>query len=440
MKPPDANEILRKNGVDALRAAFDEAPALAPAMSSLERPNGRSGTASPIVARAPQTPEIDVFDVGDEDGNIPPREWLLGNTFCRGFLSGLIAAGGVGKTTIRIAQALSLATDRKLTGEHVFLRCRVMIVCLEDDLFELRRRVRAAMLHHRVEPADVKGYLFLTTPRRLKIAEYGGEKSGIVRGGLYDALKAQIDRRRIDLICIDPAVKAHGLDENDNSAIDEFAAFLTEIAAEKSIAIDLLTHERKGTGDPGDANRGRGAGSQKDAARLFYTLTPMSEDDAKPLAVSAEERRFLVRVNSAKVNVAPPSTKAAWFRLVGVNLGNGTELYPHGDTVQTVEPWTPAPLFDGLTDADLNRALRRIGAGMDDGRRYSTAPAAKERAAWRALQAEFPDMDEQRCRAIVATWTKNGVLEIGDYEDPTRREIAKGVLSAKLIGVIGDDK
>jgi hypothetical protein len=57
-------------------------------------------------------------------GPPPPREWLLGNVFCREFLSSLIGDGGVGKTAVRYAQYLSLASNRSLTGEHVFLRAR----------------------------------------------------------------------------------------------------------------------------------------------------------------------------------------------------------------------------------------------------------------------------------------------------------------------------
>ena len=41
-------------------------------------------------------------------------------------------------------------------------------------------------------------------------------------------------------------------------------------------------------------------------------------------------------MDSAKVNIAPPMAKAKWFRLIGVPLGNATELYPNGDIVQTV--------------------------------------------------------------------------------------------------------
>lgn len=389
------------------------------------------------LAVKPEPPTLDVFDVGDEDGVVPPRQWLLGNTFCRSFLSGLIGAGGYGKTTMRIVQALALATGRDITGEFVFLRCRVLVVCLEDDLDELRRRVRAAMLHHRIKPADVAGRLFLTTPRGLRISQYGSDGKSVVRGGLYDALVAQIDRLNLDLVMIDPAVKAHGLDENDNAAIDAFATSLTSLAAEMNIAVDLLSHERKASGEAGDVNRGRGAGSQKDAGRLVYTLTPMRDDEAKALAVGGDERRFLARLDSAKVNIAPPSTKATWFRLVAVPLGNGTDLYPQGDVVQTFEPWAPAPIFEGTTGDDLNRALRRIGAGMPDGRRYSTSNAARGRHAWHAVKAEFPDFDEARCKAIVAKWAEaDDIFEIGDYHDPTVRKDVKGIVGVRLIGEI----
>jgi hypothetical protein len=142
------------------------------------------------------TPRLELFDVGDEDGNIPPRQWLLGATFCRRNLSGLISAGAAGKTTVRILQALSLAAGRELTSEHVFVRSRVMIVCLEDDMTELRRRVRAAMLHHKVTPSEVKGFLILTTPRDLKIVELENERGKVVAGGLYRALSEAVDEAR----------------------------------------------------------------------------------------------------------------------------------------------------------------------------------------------------------------------------------------------------
>ena len=59
---------------------------------------------------------------------ISPRGWLLANIFCREFASSLLGDGGVGKTAVRVAQLMSLACGRPLTGEHVFARSRVLIV------------------------------------------------------------------------------------------------------------------------------------------------------------------------------------------------------------------------------------------------------------------------------------------------------------------------
>lgn len=101
------------------------------------------------------------WDAGDDNWQIPPREWLLGNIFCRKFVSSLIADGSVGKTSLRYVQAMSCATGRRLSGEYVFGRWRVLIVSFEDDANELRRRIRAVMLHYNIAADELKGWLFL---------------------------------------------------------------------------------------------------------------------------------------------------------------------------------------------------------------------------------------------------------------------------------------
>ena len=72
----------------------------------------------------------------------PAREWLLGNQFCRKFLSGLTAPGATGKSATRLVQYMSLATGRELVGQHVFKQTKVLVVSMEDDRDELRRRIR----------------------------------------------------------------------------------------------------------------------------------------------------------------------------------------------------------------------------------------------------------------------------------------------------------
>jgi hypothetical protein len=377
---------------------------------------------------------LEVLDVGDDDQPIPPRQWLLGNAFCREFVSGLIAPGAGAKTSLRIAQALSLTSDRPLTGEPVFLRCKVLIVCLEDGMTELRRRVRAAMIHHGVTREEVKGYLFLTTPTGIKMAQRDSETSAVTQGDLDRAIRTFVDERKIDLVIIDPIKKAHSLEENSNDDMDAVITIMAQLAIEKNIAVDVLSHEKKGSGEAGDVSRARGASSMKDGGRLMYTSTWMTEAERDTFNLKEEDRRLLFRVDNAKVNLAPPSTTAQWFRLVGVELGNGDDTYPNGDTVQTVKPWTPSALFDGLATVDLNKALDKLRAGMSDGRHYSAAPSAKERAAWRVLQEACPDKTERQCRAVIKIWVKNNLLTIGSYYDERERKENQGIVGAARIG------
>src|SRR4051812_16287075 len=122
-------------------------------------------------AAARRTPNGNApWDAGEDDP-IPPRGWLLGNQFCREFMSGISSPGGTGKTALRLVQFLALTTGRPLSGDHVFHRCRVLVVSLEDGRDELRRRLRAAMLHHDVSADDIRGRLFLWTPSGIKLAE-----------------------------------------------------------------------------------------------------------------------------------------------------------------------------------------------------------------------------------------------------------------------------
>jgi AAA domain len=368
------------------------------------------------------------WDAGNDTELPPPRGWLLGNIFARGFLSSLFAEGGTGKTALRYAQFLSLATGKSLTGEHVFQRARVLIISLEDDAKELRRRILAAMLHYNVDRSEVRGWLFLAAPGAAGGKLMTMDKKGQTqRGALVDALVSVIVARKIDLVSLDPFVKSHSVEENSNSAIDDVVQTLTDMAAEHDIGIDVPHHTSKGPADPGNANRGRGAGAMKDGGRLIYTLATMTSEEAQTFGISEEQRRCFIRMDSAKVNIAPPAAHAKWFRLIGIPLGNATELYPHGDTVQTVEPWVPPDIWKDLSIDALNRILTVIDNGLPDGNRYSDARSATDRAAWKVIVEHAPDKTEGQAREVIKTWVKNGVLVRYSYDNPATRKPVTGL-------------
>lgn len=425
------NGLIGDDGIDSFFATFDSGWAYGLAHpGEMPDPDPRyqqksaetKTPADPILS-----PTLEVWDAADDAAQLPPRGWLLGNTFCRGFVSSLIAAGGVGKTALRIAQALALTSGEKLTDEHIFVRSNVLLVSLEDDKDELRRRVRAATTYHKIKPEQIEGRLFLAAPfgTGLKLATLEGRDVAI--GQLGAQLEAQIEAHRIDLVILDPFVKAHAVEENSNSQIDLVATILSTIAHRHNCAIDAPHHVAKGLqADPGNSDRGRGAGAFKDAARITYTLATMTPEEAKQFNVSDKERKLLIRLDSGKINLAPPPEDTAWFKLVGVNLGNATPDYPHGDQVQTVEPWAPPDAWEGASNLILNKILDAIDRGNDQGDLYSAHNAAKERFVIPVVLEFLPAKSEEQAKKIITTWIKNGTLYYDEFTNSNRHE-AKGL-------------
>jgi hypothetical protein len=375
---------------------------------------------------APDDADLCAWDAGDDDyENIQPRGWLLGNIFCRKFMSGLIGEGGAGKPSLRLAQILSVATGHSLTGEHVFCRAPALIVGLEDSKDELRRRIKAAMMHHGISRAELKGWLFCAAPRGLTLAELRDGSPAV--GELEALIRQYVARRKIALVNFDPFIKTHTMEENSNTAIDYVVRLLTGMATELDIATDSCHHTRKGIAEAGNAEAGRGASSFKDGGRLIYTTTRMTADEAKLFGIGERERLLYVRHDSGKVNIAPPSSEAKWFKLVGVRLNNGGGLYPHGDEVQTVEPWEPPDAWEGLSYLKLNEILTVIDAGLPDGRRYSAHNQAKETAAWNVVLEHAPDKPEEQAKLIIKTWIKNKVLVPEEYQNPITHKAAQGL-------------
>jgi hypothetical protein len=379
--------------------------------------------------------DIEIHDAASIFGKeIPPRGWLLGNAFCKQFLSELIGAGGTAKTAVRLVQALSVAIGRSLTGEHVHKRARVLFLSFEDGETELERRLLAAMRHHRIPKNEVAGWFFFATVTRYKLIKTD-DHGNRVAGPLDTWLRRAIKDFGVELVIFDPFIKTHGEEENDNTAIDAVCASLARLGVELDIAVDFLHHVKKGIPEPGNADAGRGASAAKDAGRLVYTLTPISKDEAALFNITEEAlRRSLVRMDSGKVNIVPSGLGEIWFRIVGVPLDNGTPEYPNGDNVQTVERWTLPNVFKTISTATANQILDSINQGAGEGQRYSPAPQAKDRAAWPVVQNFCPDFTEKQCKHVIATWLKNGVLKSDEYDDPKFRHPRKGLFVAERPG------
>jgi hypothetical protein len=303
--------------------------------------------------------ELGEWDAGERlSGKLPPpRRWLIAGLLCRTFLSGLVAPGDVGKTTLRLTQAIELATGHELLGIRIFGRHRVLIISFEDDDDELHRRLLAICKHHKIDPAELRGWLFckdLNGGPKLAELDAKGRRRQI--GRLDGLLRQAIGRRDYGLVVLDPFVKLHALNENDNPDMDFVCSALIKIAQDCNIAVDAPAHTHKGQIQAGDADARRGGSAQRDAGRLDYTFTVMTEEEAKRFGIPADERKRYMRLDKAKANIVR-AMKARWFRLVSIPLGNSTTEYPDGDEVQALERWEPPATWGDVSAEALNAIL-----------------------------------------------------------------------------------
>jgi AAA domain-containing protein len=377
------------------------------------------------------------------DDPIPPRPWLLGSTFCRQVLSGLTGPGGVGKSALRLLQLITLALGLgHLVGERVYRRAKVLLVSFEDGEAEVRRRLRAACLHHDIVEADLNNWFYYWCPfPPLHFLDLNRDRD-VVAGELGDKLKRIVKALDIGVVCVDPFVRSHGVQENSNGDIDQVASAFLQIGHECGCAVDYVHHHRKGSAAAGDVDIVRGASALVDASRLVKTVTKMTKEEAKELGVDESERRSLIRLDDAKLNFAPPAAQTTWFRLVGVGIGNATDDYPAGDCVQTVELWSPVDVWKTVTAGVANRILDELeevrepdepGQSVPRGRRYSRHSNAK-RPAWVVVQTHCGGFMRRQCQQVIETWVRNGVLLEGSYYDTEYCKRRNGLTVAKRPG------
>src|SRR5258706_4365006 len=94
-------------------------------------------------------------------GELNRRSFLVGRHAARGFVSGTVAPGGVGKTALVLAECLALATGSDVFGTGVQRQANVWYLGLEDSIDEYRRRVAACALLHNLDPNAIAQAFFL---------------------------------------------------------------------------------------------------------------------------------------------------------------------------------------------------------------------------------------------------------------------------------------
>jgi hypothetical protein len=346
---------------------------------------------------------------------LPPRRWLYGRYYIRKFVSTTIAHSGIGKSSRAIVEALALTTGRTLLGVTPAERCKVWVWNGEDPRDELERRVIAAMQHYGITQADVEGWLFLDNGRERPITIGTQTRNGtVINRPIVENLVAAIQENRIDVLLIDPFVKAHQVNENDNIAIDQVVRQFADIADITNCAVGLEHHSRKTGGAEVTVEAGRGASSQVDAARVVNTLNRMTRDEAAKAGIGEHEAWRYFRSDNGKASMARQPEKADWFKLTSVMLANG-------DEVGVATAWTWPDPFKGVTVDDLRAAQRAVDVGGP----WRSSPRADRwvgKAIAKALGLDSTrHVDRKRIATLLATWTRKGLFVVVEGKDEARR-------------------
>jgi hypothetical protein len=371
-----------------------------------------------------------------DPAKIPPRRWVLKPAYPRGYITADAGSGGVGKTSLVIAEGVAMASGRALLGVQPERAGRVFYWNGEDELVETERRIHAALAHYELSFSDLGGRLFYGSGRERELIIARETPNGVtVFEPVVDELLAFVTDNQIDAVIIDPFVASHDVPENDNRAIDRVAKTWAKIAGKTDGAIKLVHHFRKTGGAEVSVEDARGAVALIAAARHARALRVMTDDEAQRLGVEAGDRWSYVRIDDGKSNLTPPADKIGWIRLESVSLANG-------DYVQVAMAWKAPDPFAGVTPKELQHVQQTIQRGRGDAPSgWRTAKPPDHAAyAWRAsvqagsawagyavAQALGLDLrkigDEARAKALLKAWLKSEALQVVKVRDAKGREV-----------------
>jgi hypothetical protein len=348
----------------------------------------------------------------------PPEDYLYGLHYIRGIVSATAAPGGFGKSQFALGEAICMAAGRELLGEHVYEPLRVWFVSLDDPGRITRKRARAFARHHGLEDADLGDRLVLDgndtmPPAMVKLVT--ASREGVkVDAATVKAFVAAIRARRVDVLILDPLIKFHAVEENDNPAMNEVGTTLAQIAIAANCAVEVLVHTSKPKGQRITAEHVRGASSFVDAARAVRVVNPMTEEEAQRLGIDEARRPWLFRVDLSKGNLAPPS-EAKWFKRVSVPVNNGTARMPEGEQFPAVAPYRLPDPVATTTEADVAKALAHLARGPDQaGSPWRGSDKAHGYAGVGIAEALGLDTGDPQtrvtCRKLIKQWLSRGLL------------------------------
>lgn len=353
-----------------------------------------------------------------KEADIPPRPWIIPGVMLAGYTHMLAAPGGSGKSLFTLQLAISLGTGTAWGDIEPRRPCKTLIINVEDDLDEQRRRLAAARKIMEPDMWDLDGMIHLAAdPENIIVARSDANRKTVVATPIVETLCRFVTENSIDVLIVDPFAETFEGDENSNSEVKwAMKVWRDQIARPTGCAVYLVHHTTKNAANgAGDADIVRGAGAIVNSTRITSTLMPMTAEEAEAAGINPADRFLYVRFDDAKTNQSLKTGRARWFEKVTVTLDNGSDDAP-ADEVGALRPWRIPGPFDGIEVRHLKRVQQAIGNG-----KWRFDPQAKAWAGNAVADVLALDPDEKKDRKritlLLKEWIKNDVLRVVEDHD-----------------------
>lgn len=230
----------------------------------------------------------------------------------------LVGQGSVGKSFLSLEIAISLALGRCVAeiAPDVFPMGpagRTGILFGEDDRAIIQNRMhsiirRCSLSDVEQRRLDHEMLVMSLMADDLRVVKTEGR--AVSEGDFTAHLRHYCHGRR--LMFVDPLIRLHDADENDNTAASRLMLTVSRIARDTGCAIILLHHVGKGDRDGWQA--ARGASAIVTSARWQLNLAPPSPEERERFGLDEEAAHQFVKVAGAKMNYAERRVASFWLR------------------------------------------------------------------------------------------------------------------------------
>ena len=233
------------------------------------------------------------------------------------------------KRVFCVLELRTAATGKNLTGGMPVKQGTLLLYNLEDPIEEIYRRLIACCIANNIPVKESLKNVYVQSglDRPLLLAGTQGNTPSRCRD--CDRLEEHISKLEAVVVCIDPLVRSHRLNENDNMAADYLMDALSGIAKRTHSAMSIVHHTAKNRTNEvmaGNIDMARGASAFVNSARTAHTLVTMDIKTGERFRIDDATRRSFLRLDEAKINLTASSGTPRWYRKRSVTLFNGDNV------------------------------------------------------------------------------------------------------------------